>query len=78
MNTNNNRNIGSMSFTPQRKGVKWDIMIGSNWKGQVTLPLQFGVEYSQEELKAFVRLQRPSLIGKEFDVLPSDDPVFRS
>ena len=78
MKTKNNRNIGSMSFTPQRKGVKWDIMIGSNWKRQVTLPLQVGVEYSQEELKAFVRLQRPSLIGKEFDVLPSEDPVFRS
>lgn len=52
-------------------------MIGSNWKGQVTLPLQVGVEYSQEELKAFVRLQRPSLIGKEFDVLPSNSRVFR-
>lgn len=77
MKTKNNRNIGSISFIPQRKGVKWDIMIGSNWKGQVTLPLQVGVEYSQEELKAFVRLQRPSLIGKEFDVLPSNSRVFR-
>jgi hypothetical protein len=68
---------GNILFIPQRKDIKWDIMIGSNWKGQVTLPLQVGVEYSQEELKAFVRLQRPSLRGKEFDVLPSNSRVFR-
>lgn len=68
----------SISFIPQRKNVKWDIMIGKTWKGQVTLPLQVGVEYTKEELKAFVRMQRPSLKDKEFDVFPSDDPVFKS
>ena len=66
------------TITVLREGVKWDIMIGSNWKGQVTLPLQVGVEYTKEELKAFVRMQRPSLKDKEFDVFPSDDPVFKS
>ena len=65
------------TFRPKTNKVKLDIMFGDKWGGQVLFPCTPGVEYTDDELKAFARMKRPSLIGKDFCVLPCDKPKFR-
>ena len=63
---------------PERSPLKLDIMFGENWGGQITFPCIVGIEYSEEELKSFARLTKPSLEGREFDLIPTAQPVFKN
>ena len=65
------------SITALTDKMKLDVMIDDRWKGQVVFPSCPGLEYSYEELKAFARMKKPSLVGKEFDLIPSGKPIFR-
>lgn len=65
------------SLIPKLSPMKPDVMIGGSWIGQVTFQCQVGVEYSYDELKAFARIKKPSLANKDFEVIPTDQPVFR-
>lgn len=64
-----------LSYTPQTSILKLDIMQADKWMGQVSMPVTPGVEYDYEELKSWVRLKRPSLSNKEFEILPTNQRV---
>ena len=63
--------------TPMKSPLKLDVMVNGIWRGQVTLPCQVGVEYDINELKAYARIKKPSLDGKDFELIPTAQPVFR-
>ena len=65
------------SVIPKVSPMKLDVKIGSHYGGQVSFPCQVGVEYSYDELKSFARMKKPSLDGKDFEVIPTAQPVFR-
>ena len=70
-------NMETYSVIPKTSPMKLDVMIGSHYGGQVTFPCQVGVEYSYDELMAFARMKKPSLEGKDFEVIPTAQRVFR-
>ena len=65
-----------LSYRSKRPTMKLDIMIGGRWNGTLLFPCTPEVEYGYEELKAYARLQRPSLVGKDFELLPCEPPKF--
>ena len=65
-----------ISYRSKSSKMKLDIMIGGRWKGTLLFPYTPGVEYGYNELKAYARLQRPSLVGKDFELLPCEPPTF--
>ena len=66
-----------ISYTPYTSVLKLDIMQADRFRGQVSMPVTPGVEYDYEELKSWVRLKKPSLSNKEFDIIPCGKPKFR-
>lgn len=66
-----------ISYIPKRSVLHLDIMQGRRWCGSVSLNVTPGTEYGYEELKSFVRIKRPSLANREFDLMPTDTPVLR-
>jgi len=64
--------------TPMKSPLKMDVMVNDIWSGQVSFPCQVGVEYDIEELKAFARIKKPSLEGKSFELIPTEQPVFKN
>ena len=65
-----------ISYRSKSSKMKLDIMIGGRWKGTLLFPCTPEVEYGYEELKAYARLQRPSLVGKDFELQPCEPPRF--
>ena len=65
------------SVIPKVSPMKLDIMEGDIWLGQVTLPCQVGVGYDINELKAYARIKKPSLEGKDFELIPTAHSVFK-
>lgn len=61
----------------QGREMQLDMMVGSCWSGQVSFPCQLGVEYTIDELKAFARMKKPSLANKDFELIPTAQPVFK-
>ena len=59
------------------KHARFDIMIDGVWKGQITIPVSAGYEYDERYFRQYVEQERPSLTGKEFTLLPTNDKVFR-
>lgn len=68
---------GLISCIPKKSVLHLDIMQGRRWCGSVSLNVTPDTEYSYEELKSFVRIKRPSLANREFDLMPTDTPVLR-
>ena len=65
------------SVIPKTSPMKLDVMVSGSWSGQVSFPCQVGVEYSYDELMAFARMKKPSLANKDFELIPTAQPVFR-
>lgn len=65
-----------LTLVPNGDKLVMDVMFGDRWGGQVTLKCTPGIEYAYDELKAFARLVRPSLAGKEFSLYPTGKPRF--
>ena len=65
-----------ISYRSKSSKMKLDIMVGGRWKGTLVFPCTPDAEYGYEELKAYARLQRPSLVGKDFELLPCEPPRF--
>ena len=63
--------------TPIKSPLKLDIMSDGVWRGQVTFPCLVGVEYDINELKAYASIKKPSLEGKDFELIPTAQPVFK-
>ena len=66
-----------LSYTPVTTPLKLDVMVNDVFRCTVKIDVVPGIEYLVKELKAFVRLQRPSLTNVDFDLLPSGKPIFR-
>lgn len=64
-------------YTFDKSPAILDIMADGRFRGQVKIPCTPGREYDYEELKSFVRVLRPSLGGKDFDLFPCGKPTFR-
>jgi hypothetical protein len=64
-----------LSFTPKTSAVRFDIMVGKQWRGQIAFTVCPGFSYSHEELKALTIEKRPSLTGKDFVLIPTDQRV---
>ena len=62
----------------QTGSMKLDVMIGDMWKCTVTVAVTPFVRYKVEELKSFIRMQRPSLTNVDFDIYPCGRPQFRN
>lgn len=65
-----------ISYRSKGSSMKLDIMVGNRWNGTLVFPCTPDAEYGYEELKAYARLQRPSLVGKGFELLPCEPPRF--
>ena len=66
------------SLIPNVSPIKLDIMFGDKFGGQIVFPCTVGQEYSYKELRAFAMLRKPSLKGKDFEILPCGKPKFRN
>ena len=66
-----------LSYTPVTTPLKLDVMVNDVFRCTVKIDVVPGIENLVKELKAFVRLQRPSLTNVDFDLLPSGKPIFR-
>ena len=64
-----------LSFIPTTKAVRFDIMVGTQWRGQIAFTMCPGFEYSHEELKAMTLEKRPSLRRCDFELVPTDQRV---
>ena len=67
-----------LSYTPFTTPLKLDVMVNDRYRCTVKIEVVPGIEYLIRELKAFVRLQRPSLTNVDFELLPSGKPTFRN
>lgn len=65
-----------ISYRSKGSSIKLDIMVGDRWKGTLVFPCTPDAESGYEELKTYARLQRPSLVGKDFELLPCEQPRF--
>ena len=66
---------GLISFIPETNIVHFDIMVGRKWCGQTRLTLLPGFEYKEKELSDMVLKERPSLNGKDFILVPTNQRV---
>ena len=64
-----------LSFIPNTNIVHFDIMVGGKWCGQTRLTLLPGFEYKEKELSDMVLKERPSLNGKDFILVPTNQRV---
>jgi len=64
-----------VSFTPTVPSVRFDIMVGRQWRGQISFTMTPGLEYAYDELKAMARISRPSLAYKDFELVPTEQRV---
>ena len=71
-------NMNVLSLTPMTSPMKFDVMVGDRYRCTVRLELTPWQEYDMTELKAFVRMQRPSLEMVDFDLVPCGRPQFRN
>ena len=55
--------------------MRCDIMVGKQWRGQIAFTVYPGFEYKFEELRALNLEKRPSLTGKDFVLVPTDQRV---
>lgn len=57
---------------------RFDIMLGDEWKGQITIPVCELFEYEERYFREYVEEHRPSLAGKAFTLAPTSNRTFRS
>ena len=57
---------------------RFDIMLGGEWKGQITIPVCELFEYDERYFREYVEEHRPSLAGKAFTLAPTSNRTFRS
>jgi len=62
-------------FEFETNSVRFDIMCGKMWLGQIAFTVCPGVSYPYGELKAKTLEKRPSLRNKEFKLLPTSQRV---
>ena len=67
-----------IGLVPDKDHMRFDIMFGNTFGGQVVLKVTPGVSYEYEELKAFAKMARPSLANKKFRIVPTGNAVFRN
>lgn len=73
---NNRYNMEEIiAITPKYKVTRFDIMKGDKFKCQVTLKLTPGMRYEYNIIKQMAVLQRPSLQGTDFDMIPTNQRV---
>ena len=66
---------GVMSYVFRTDTVRFDIMVGQQWRGQVAFAVSPGIEYTDKELRAMTLMKRPSLKESEFYLLPTEQRV---
>ena len=66
---------GLISFVPKTNVMRYDIMVGKQWRGQIAFTVCPGFEYSHEELKALTLEKRPSLRRCDFELGPTEQRV---
>ena len=67
-----------IEIVPEKDHLRFDVMFGDTFGGQVVLKVTPGVSYEYEELKAFAKMARPSLANKKFRIVPTGNAVFRN
>ena len=65
------------SFIALSSPLRFDIMVGGRYNGQLVFPCNVGSEYSYKEIEMFCRLKRPSLSKKDFNLFLTGKPKFR-
>lgn len=64
-----------LSFIPKTNVMRCDIMVGKQWRGQIAFTVCPGFEYKFEELRALTLEKSPSLTGKDFVLVPTEQRV---
>lgn len=67
-----------MKIIAKKPSMTFDIMSFGKFCGQITLRCIVGMEYTDEELIQFAKELRPSLVDKDFNLLPTDNRVFKN
>ena len=62
-------------FTLSTNVMRCDIMVGKQWRGQIAFTVCPGFKYTFDELKALTIEKRPSLTGKDFVLVPTEQRV---
>lgn len=66
------------SFRSEGSAMRFDIMIGGRYNRTFTFSCQAGMDYTSNDLKAYVKLKYPSLANKDFEVKYCGKPTFRN
>ena len=64
-----------LSFTPKTSTMMLDVMLDKKWGGQISLRCTPGKEYDYDTLKALAVEMKPSLKGKDFHLIPTEQKV---
>jgi hypothetical protein len=67
-----------IEIIPEKDRLRFDVMLGDTFGGQVVLNVTPRVRYGYGELEAFARIARPSLANKKFRIIPTSNAVFRN
>lgn len=67
-----------IEIVPKKDRLRFDVMFGDTFGGQVVLKVTPGVSYGYKELEAIAKVVRPSLADKKFRIVPTDDALFRN
>lgn len=67
-----------IEIVPDKDRLRFDVMFGNTFGGQVVLKVTPGVSYGYKELEAFAKVARPSLANKKFRIVPTGNAVFRN
>lgn len=65
-------------YKPLRSPMPVDIMIGNRFYRSIKLRVTVGLKYDEADLKILARLTLPSLQNKDFSLIPTDNPVYKS
>lgn len=60
---------------PKSDTLLMDVMVNGSFYRQVKFSVQAGVKYSMTELESFAKYKLPSLLYKEFKLLPTTNRV---
>ena len=64
-----------IAITAKNRVTRFDVMNGERFKCQVTLKLTPGMRYEYNIIKQMAVLQRPSLQGTDFEMIPTNQRV---
>lgn len=65
-------------FIPDKSPLLLDVMVCDKFYTTLSVNVTAGAMYGLNELKSFAVIKLPSLANKDFKLLPTSNPIFKS